>query len=87
MPRSVPARLAEYAREWSEEGVRAWAKDWWMRPLSAGNEIAPLIGAGENQVAMTPNVSLGQAAVVSAMDFSGGRPMPVCFVQSDFMFW
>ncbi len=44
-----------------------------MRPLSAGNEIAPLIGAGDNQVAMMPNVSLAQSAVVSAMDFSGGR--------------
>ncbi len=44
-----------------------------MRPLSAGNEIAPLIGAGEDQVTMMPNVSLAQSAVVSALDFSGSR--------------
>lgn len=73
MPRTVPERLADYAREWSELGVRAWAEDWWMRPLAAGNEIAPLIGAADNQVTMMPNVSLAQSAVVSAMDFSGGR--------------
>lgn len=73
MPRTVPARLAEYAREWSELGVRAWAKDWWQRPLAAGNEIAPLIGAAENQIAMMPNVSLAQATVVSALDFRGDR--------------
>ncbi len=53
--------------------MQAWARDWWMRPLSAGNEIAPLIGAGENEVAMMPNVSLAQSTVVSAMDFSGSR--------------
>lgn len=73
MPRTVPERLAEYAREWSELGVRAWAEDWWMRPLAAGNEIAPLIGAGQNEITMMPNVSLAQATVVSAMDFSGGQ--------------
>jgi kynureninase len=73
MPRAVPDRLAEYAREWNELGVRAWAKDWWARPRSAGNEIAPLIGAGDDQVAMMPNVSIAQSTVVSAMDFSGDR--------------
>jgi kynureninase len=73
MPRTVPERLAEYAREWGEAGVRAWARDWWMRPVRAGNEIAPLIGAGDDEVTMMPNVSLAQSTVVSAMDFTGGR--------------
>ena len=73
MPRTVPERLAEYAREWNELGVKAWASDWWNRPLSVGNEIAPLIGAQENEIAMMPNVSLAQSTVVSAMDYSEGR--------------
>lgn len=73
MPRSVPDRLAEYARDWGDLGVRAWAADWWERPLAVGNEIAPLIGAGQNQLVMMPNVSLAQSAVISAMDFSGDR--------------
>jgi kynureninase len=73
MPRAVPARLAEYAQAWDELGVRAWTADWWERPVRIGNEIAPLIGASENEVVMMPNVSLAQSAVVSAMDFSGSR--------------
>lgn len=73
MPRTVPDRLAEYARDWGSLGVKAWAEDWWERPLSVGNEIAPLIGAGQNEITMMPNVSLAQSAVVAAMDFSGDR--------------
>lgn len=73
MPRTVPDRLAEYAAQWNELGVRAWATEWWDRPLAVGNEIAPLIGADPNEIAMVPNVSLAQSAVISAMDFSGDR--------------
>lgn len=73
MPRAVPELLAEYARDWGEQGVRAWTTGWWERPISVGNEIAPLIGAGDDEVVMMPNVSLAQAAVISAMNFSAGR--------------
>lgn len=73
MPRSVPDRLAEYARAWGELGVRAWAQGWWELPVKVGDEIAPLIGAGEGEVAMLPNVSIAQAAVVSALDYTPPR--------------
>ena len=73
MPRSVPGRLAEYAEAWGELGVRAWAKGWWEMPVRVGDEIAPLIGAGPGQVAMMPNVSIAQAAVVSAIDYAAPR--------------
>lgn len=73
MPRSVPARLAEYASDWGEYGVRAWARDWWERPVTIGDEIAPLIGAGKGEVVMMPNVSIAQAAIVSALDYDRGR--------------
>ena len=73
MPRSVADRLAEYAREWATRGVRAWAERWWEMPVSVGDEIAPLLGAGAGEVAMVPNVSLGQAQVLSALDYGGGR--------------
>jgi len=42
-------------------------------PVSVGDEIAPLIGAGAGEVAMVPNVSVGQAQVLSALDYGGGR--------------
>jgi len=74
MPRTVPERLAEYARAWAEQGVRAWGTaGWWEMPVSVGDEIAPLIGADAGEVVMFPNVSLAQAAVFSALDYPPER--------------
>ena len=73
MPRTVPERLAEYAEAWATLGVRAWASGWWEMPVRVGDEIAPLIGAGAGEVAMVPNVSSAQSAIVSALDYGGGR--------------
>ena len=73
MPRAVPERLAEYAEAWATQGVRAWARGWWEMPLRVGDEIAPLIGAGAGEVAMLPNVSIAQAAVLSALDYPASR--------------
>jgi len=75
MPRAVPDRLAEYVDEWAELGVRAWggAHGWWTKPIDVGNEIAPLIGAGQGEVVMTPNVTIGQATVLSALDYTSPR--------------
>jgi kynureninase len=58
MPRTVPDRLAEYVDTWAELGVRAWANGWWELPI---------------EVAMVPNVSLGQAAVMSAIEYAAPR--------------
>ena len=73
MPRTVPDRLAEYAAAWGDLGVRAWASGWWEMPVRVGDEIAPLIGASDGEVAMLPNVSIAQAAVVSALDYAAPR--------------
>ena len=73
MPRTVADRLAEYVDVWAELGVRAWANGWWEMPIDAANEIAPLLGANAGEVAMVPNVSLGQAAVLSAIDYTAPR--------------
>jgi kynureninase len=73
MPRAVPERLAEYVDQWAELGVRAWARGWWEMPVTVGDEIAPLIGAGPGEVAMVPNVTIAQTAVLSALDYSAPR--------------
>jgi kynureninase len=73
MPRTVPDRLAEYARQWATKGVKAWSEGWWEMPVAAGSVIAPLIGAKEGEVVMMPNVTLAQSVVLSALDFSSGR--------------
>ena len=73
MPRTVPDRLAAYANDWAELGVRAWARGWWEMPVTVGNVIAPLLNAPEGTVVMHPNVTIAQSTVLSALDFSGGR--------------
>ena len=73
MPRSVPGKLAEYAADWGELGVKAWARGWWEKPIDVGNEIAPLMNADAGEVVMMPNVTIAQSAVVSSIDFSGPR--------------
>lgn len=73
MPRAGADRLADYARAWSERGVRAWAEGWWSMPVTVGDEVAPLIGAAAGEVAMVPNVSMAHAAVLSAIDFTPPR--------------
>src|SRR5215217_618213 len=73
MPRTVADRLAEYVDQWAELGVKAWGNGWWEMPITVGNEIAPLIGASPGEVAMLPNVTIAQTAVLSALDYSGPR--------------
>ena len=83
MPRAVPDQLTEYAREWAELGVRAWAQGWWDMPVRVGDTIAPLIGADARSVSMQPNVSIAQSIILSAMDFTGGRDT-VVMTELDF---
>ncbi|MEP6730890.1 MAG: aminotransferase class V-fold PLP-dependent enzyme [bacterium] len=83
MPREVPAKLAEYAEQWATRGVRAWAQGWWEMPIKVGDEIAPLIGAGPGEVAMVPNVSIAQAQILSALDYSKGRDT-IVMTEMDF---
>jgi len=82
MPRAVPERLAEYAARWAEAGVRAWSHGWWEMPITVGDEIAPLIGAGAGEIAMMPNVTQAQATLLSALDF--GERDTIVMTELDF---
>ncbi len=73
MPRSVADKLAEYARDWSTLGVRAWANGWWDKPVTVGDAIAPLLNAPEGTVVMHPNVTIAQSTILSSIDFTGDR--------------
>jgi kynureninase len=42
-------------------------------PIVVGNEIAPLIGAGTGEVAMLPNVTTAQTAVLTALEYTAPR--------------
>ena len=77
MPRTVADRLAEYVDDWAELGVRAWGGTerggWWEMPITVGSEIAPLIGASTGDVVMVPNVTMAQASVLSALEYTPPR--------------
>ena len=83
MPRTVPAKLAEYARDWGDLGVKAWNRGWWELPVDVGNEIAPLINADNGEIVMMPNVTIAQTAVLSSMDFTKERDT-VVMTELDF---
>ena len=84
MPRAVPAALAAYAEQWATRGVRAWAQGWWEMPITVGDEIAPLIGAGPGEVAMVPNVTIAQAQIFSALDYATDGRDTIVMSELDF---
>ena len=73
MPRRTRDRLQEYAEMWSTRGIRAWEEGWWMMATSVGDMIGKIIGAGEGEVVMHPNVSVCQSIIASCLTFSGER--------------
>src|SRR5881397_2323686 len=83
MPRTVPEKLAEYARDWGDLGVKAWNRGWWEQPVEVGNEIAPLINADKGEIVMMPNVTIAQTAVLSSIDFPKDRDT-VLMTELDF---
>jgi kynureninase len=83
MPRTVPEKLAEYARDWGDLGVKAWNRGWWELPVDVGNEIAPLINADNGEIVMMPNVTIAQTAVLSSIDFTKERDS-VVMTELDF---
>ena len=73
MPAGVYDKLKGYADHWAERGVRAWGEGWWDSPVTVGNLLGRIMNAPEGTVAMHQNVSVIQAIVASALDFSGKR--------------
>ncbi|HYL74344.1 MAG TPA: aminotransferase class V-fold PLP-dependent enzyme [Bryobacteraceae bacterium] len=73
MPRRTRDRLNEYADIWSTRSIRAWEEGWWEMPIAVGNLVGKIIGAGEGEVTMHPNVSICQSIVASCFDWKGKR--------------
>jgi kynureninase len=73
MPRRTHDAMREYTGAWAERGIRAWEEGWWMMPITVGNLVASIIGAGEGEVVMHQNVSVCQSLVTSCFDWSGRR--------------
>lgn len=68
MPKATYDSLHEYAEKWATRGVRAWAEGWWEMPVTLGDELAPIIGAGTGTIAMHQNVSVCQSLILSCLE-------------------
>ncbi|HUG52852.1 MAG TPA: aminotransferase class V-fold PLP-dependent enzyme [Vicinamibacteria bacterium] len=73
MPRRAAAFLQDYARQWAERGVRAWAEGWWSMPATVGDALGRIIGAPAGSVVMHQNVSVCQSVILSCFDLSQRR--------------
>ena len=84
MPRGVYDRLHEFADQWGTLGVRAWGEGWWDLKRTAGDKIAPLIGAPAGSVLVHENASIANSILFSALDFSDTRRNKVVICDQDF---
>jgi kynureninase len=73
MPRRTRDSLQEYADMWSTRGIRAWEEGWWMMATTVGDMVGKIIGAGEGEVVMHPNVSICQSIITSCFAFGSKR--------------
>ncbi len=83
MPRTVVDKLRAYADQWAHRGVRAWAEGWWAAPVEVGKLVGRIMNAPDGTVAMHTNVSMIQAIVASALEFTPPRNK-VIYVDLDF---
>ena len=68
MPRATAARVADVVtREWGQDLIKSWNNaGWFDLPQRLGNMIAPLIGAGANEVVATDSTSVNLYKVLHA---------------------
>lgn len=65
VPREVQQNLERFYQMWAKEGVSAWEKEWWDLSRKVGNQVASLIGAGEDEVTMIPHATACHWAALS----------------------
>ncbi len=78
MPKAAPARAADViTQEWGTDLIRAWnSAGWFNLPQRLGNMIAPLIGAGPDEVVATDTTSINLFKVLSVALSMADRDAP-----------
>ena len=68
LPKATAARVADVVtREWGADLIQSWnTASWFDLPQRLGNQLAPLIGAGPNEVVCTDSTSINLYKVLSA---------------------
>jgi kynureninase len=73
MPLRAREALRAFTDTWATRGIRAWEEGWWEMPVTTGDLIGKIIGAGPGEVVMHQNVSICQQIVTSCFDWNGPR--------------
>jgi kynureninase len=73
MPRRAAAYLQQYADTWMTRGVRAWREGWWEMGRTAGDLLAPIVGAPSGSISMHQNVTMAQAIIGSSFRYDEPR--------------
>jgi kynureninase len=91
MPRGVSESLQQFADTWATRGIRAWEEGWWDMPVTVGDLIGTIIGAGQGEVVMHQNVSICQWIVASCFDWRAKRNKLVTdglnFPSNDYIYY
>src|SRR3989442_7168628 len=62
-------RIERFAQEWSDWGGRAWYDHWIGEYETLREELAGVLGASPDEVAIEPNVSAGLVRIASTVDY------------------
>lgn len=91
MPQRAASALQEFAETWSSRAIRAWDEGWWEMPVSIGDLIGSIIGAGNGEIVMHQNVSICQSLVASCFDWNEPRNKLVTdglnFPSNDYIYY
>ncbi len=70
LPRRGRERIERFAKEWTELGGRAWYDHWVGEYESMRGDVAAVLGADVDEVAIEPNVSAGLVGIASTLDYA-----------------
>ena len=77
LPRRGRERLERFAREWTDLGGRAWYDHWIGEYEALRADIARVLGADVDEIAIEPNVSAGLVGIASTFDYTTRRKVIV----------
>ena len=70
LPRRGRERMERFASEWTDLGGRAWYDHWIGEYEGLRTDIASVLGADADEVAIEPNVSAGLVGIASTLDYA-----------------
>lgn len=70
LPRRGRDRIERFTREWTDLGGRAWYDHWIGEYEALRDDIAGVLGAARDEVAIEPNVSAGLVGIASTFDYA-----------------